>query len=302
MKDVALWTQITDLRIAQQGPALASQSRGETREVVRDVGAGGLMNGKITFKVDPLTGNALAGEEVLLHELCTRFGPMTRSKAIESVENFMTFKRRSGENIDNMIIRFEETYCRANREGGMVFNAVALNHLLIQVVGVKAEFHVLLNDFNRALPSNEAEHTRFLELLQRHLQRKERFLKGRAPLNFAGDKHSSRPRYPAWETAEGEYWDENEVWQYDEEQAWYGQGTDEQYYWEEDETACLDQAEEENTHLGPTEAETATVQDESEACLAYLIARRKWNTFEGKAKVSHLSHGLVAGSTRPLWA
>eukprot|EP00971_Amphidinium_carterae_P231791 4600295-Amphidinium_carterae.1 len=104
---------------------------------------------------------------------------MAQSRAIESVENFMIFKRKSGESLDNMIIRFEETYRRANRggmvlnaranRGGMVLNAVALTYLLIQVVGVKTdELFVLLNDFNGALPSTEIEYRRFLEL-----QRKE---------------------------------------------------------------------------------------------------------------------------------
>eukprot|EP00971_Amphidinium_carterae_P096768 1915613-Amphidinium_carterae.1 len=59
MKDAALWTQITDLRIAQQGPALSLQLKGEAREVVRDLDAGELVNGK----VDRLTGNALTGVE-----------------------------------------------------------------------------------------------------------------------------------------------------------------------------------------------------------------------------------------------
>eukprot|EP00971_Amphidinium_carterae_P192652 3823214-Amphidinium_carterae.1 len=82
----------------------------------------------------------------------------------------MTFKQKAGESMDNMIIRFEETYRRANREGGMVFNAVALTYILIQVVGVRTnELLVLLNDFNGAVPSNEAEYRRFLELLRRHL-------------------------------------------------------------------------------------------------------------------------------------
>eukprot|EP00971_Amphidinium_carterae_P076226 1505427-Amphidinium_carterae.2 len=154
---------------------------------------------------------------------------MTQSKAIGSVENFMTFKRKFGEGSDSVIVRFEETYRRANREGGVILNAVAMTYLqeylLIQVVGVKTdELLVLLNDFNKALPSNDVEYMRFLELLRRHLQRKERSLEGRAPLNFAGDKHSSRPQYPAWETTEEEYWDENKVWQYDEKQVWCGQG------------------------------------------------------------------------------
>eukprot|EP00971_Amphidinium_carterae_P041790 821355-Amphidinium_carterae.1 len=81
MKDVALWTQITDLRITQQGPALALQLRREARELLRALDAGELANGK----VDPLTGTALSklrawkfstGVEVLLHELHTSLGPM----------------------------------------------------------------------------------------------------------------------------------------------------------------------------------------------------------------------------------
>eukprot|EP00971_Amphidinium_carterae_P096769 1915613-Amphidinium_carterae.2 len=76
---------------------------------------------------------------------------MTHSRAIDSVENFMTFKQKSGDSMDNMIIRFEKTYRRANREGGMVLNAVALTYRLTQTVGVKTdELLVLLNHFNGA--------------------------------------------------------------------------------------------------------------------------------------------------------
>eukprot|EP00971_Amphidinium_carterae_P099786 1973453-Amphidinium_carterae.1 len=64
MKDVALWTQITELCLAQQAPALALQLRGEAREVVHDLDACELFNGR----VGPATGNALIGMEVLLHE------------------------------------------------------------------------------------------------------------------------------------------------------------------------------------------------------------------------------------------
>eukprot|EP00971_Amphidinium_carterae_P076225 1505427-Amphidinium_carterae.1 len=46
MKDVALWTQITDLHIPQQGPALALQLRGEACEVSRDIDTGELVNGE----------------------------------------------------------------------------------------------------------------------------------------------------------------------------------------------------------------------------------------------------------------
>eukprot|EP00971_Amphidinium_carterae_P274526 5447616-Amphidinium_carterae.1 len=63
------------------------------------------------------------------------------------------------------------------------------------------------------------------------------------------EKHLSRPQYPAWETTEEEHWGENEVWGYDEEQAWCGQSTDEKYHEEEEEeeTTYWDR-EEENTH------------------------------------------------------
>eukprot|EP00971_Amphidinium_carterae_P236204 4687776-Amphidinium_carterae.1 len=81
---------------------------------------------------------------------------MTQSRVIESVENFMTFERKSGESSDSMIVRFEETYRRSNREGGVVLNAVAMSCLLTLVVGVKTdELLVLINNFNGALPSNE---------------------------------------------------------------------------------------------------------------------------------------------------
>eukprot|EP00971_Amphidinium_carterae_P095453 1888583-Amphidinium_carterae.1 len=141
------------LTCAQQGPALALQLRGETCEVSRDLDAGELVN----RRVDPLSGNALTGKEVPLHELHIRFGPMPQSRDIESVEISMTFKRKSGESSDSMIVRFEEIYRRANREGGVVLNTVAMIYLLIQVMGVKTdELLVLQNDFNRALLSNEA--------------------------------------------------------------------------------------------------------------------------------------------------
>eukprot|EP00971_Amphidinium_carterae_P110871 2196435-Amphidinium_carterae.1 len=104
MKDVALWTQITDLRIPHQGPALG-------------------FTAKPAEGVDPLTGNAPTGVEVLVQELHTRFGRMTQLRAIETVEYFMTFKRKSGESSDSVIVRFEETYRRANREGGVTLNA-----------------------------------------------------------------------------------------------------------------------------------------------------------------------------------
>eukprot|EP00971_Amphidinium_carterae_P025475 502742-Amphidinium_carterae.1 len=62
--------------------------------------------------------------------------------------------------MDNMIIRFEETYRRANCEGGMLFNAVAL---------IKTEEHFvnfLSKDFNGVLPFTEAEYSRAQTILR----------------------------------------------------------------------------------------------------------------------------------------
>eukprot|EP00971_Amphidinium_carterae_P167415 3317155-Amphidinium_carterae.1 len=196
--------------------------------MVRDLDTGELVNGK----TDPATGSAFTGVEVVFQEFHTSFGPMAQSRAIESVENLMIFKRKSGESMHNMIIRFDETYRRANHEGGMVFNAVALTYLLVQVVvGVDTEaLFILQNDFNGAYNIRTQYHPQKQStgdsLNYSVSLQKKRSSEGSVPLNFTGNKHSSRPQYPSWETTDKERCDENDVWQHDDEQTWYKQGTD----------------------------------------------------------------------------
>eukprot|EP00971_Amphidinium_carterae_P194221 3853986-Amphidinium_carterae.2 len=183
---------------------------------------------------------------------------MTQSRAIESVENFMTFKRKPGESSDSMIVRFEETCRRATQ-------AELQRSLTVKV------------------QSNEVEYRRFLELLQRHLQRKERSLEGKKLLNFAGDKHSSRPQYPAWETTEDFKRSTGMRTKCGStRRSKHGTDNAQKSSTTRKKTRQLTGTKKKNTpthtHLGPTEAETTTAQDESEAYLAYLVARREWKT------------------------
>ena len=165
------------------------------------------------------------GFEVIIEELQQRFGPLNQSRAIEVVENFLSFKRKKGDSVDLTVAKFEESYRKARQEGGLTLNAVGLSYIISQILNLSAEeLLVLLNDFRGGPPQDEPEYRRFTELLRRHQGRQETAREGRGPLNFSGDHRPQRPNYPTWSDNLGE-----EDWTAfaeegleDEEWAWYG--------------------------------------------------------------------------------
>ena len=161
-RDLILWEQATDLREGQKGPAVALQLRGEAREVVRDLDPRELSLGRVDAQGNPTH----TGVEVIVEELQRRFGPLNQSRAIEVVENFLSFKRKKGDSIDLTIAKFEEAYRKARQEGGLTLNAVGLSYIISQILNLSAEeLLVLLNDFRDGLLQDEQEYRRFTELL-----------------------------------------------------------------------------------------------------------------------------------------
>eukprot|EP00971_Amphidinium_carterae_P258563 5131896-Amphidinium_carterae.1 len=275
-RDVILWSAATDLREDQQGPALALQLRGEAREFVRDLDPDELRQGR----VDQQTGQRTLGVTLLLEEMQRRFGPLEQSRAIEVVEAFLSFKRNKGEGTDLTISRFEDTYRRAHREGGLGLNPVNLSYLLTQMVNLSAEeLLVMLNDFGGSLPRDEAQYVRFKELTRRHMQRQERVREGQAPLNFSGDNHRGQPQCPTWSEHEWQE-DDGDAWNY----GYYGNDwwPDESY--EDQYDVDLEDQAEEDEHLGPNDNDEDNTVDEEEAYLTFLAGRREFRSSKGKGR------------------
>ena len=306
-RDLILWEQATDLREGQKGPAVALQLRGEAREVVRDLDARELSLGRVDAQGNPTH----TGVEVIIEELQRRFGPLNQSRAIEVVENFLSFKRKKGDSVDLTIAKFEEAYRKARQEGGLTLNAVGLSYIISQILNLSAEeLLVLLNDFRGGLPQDEPEYRRFTELLRRHQGRQERAREGRGPLNFSGDHRPQRPNYPTWSDYLGEEdWSANadecleeEEWAWYGDTSWWEQEPEYDEYWEE--------VAEEEAHLEEDPLDEALGEEESEAYLAYLAARKNWRRYKGKSKgkgksssssgaVSSFGGGSAKGKGKP---
>eukprot|EP00971_Amphidinium_carterae_P281277 5584632-Amphidinium_carterae.3 len=285
IRDVRLWCAACELRPTQMGPAIAMRLTGEARDVIRDLDPMELMNGRPA----PDGINIIPGSEIILQELANRFGPMVQHHALATMEEFMSFKRAKGEPADRTISRFNDTYRRAVREGGLQMNSTTVAYLLTQALQLTSEeLLVLLHDFGGAMPNDQHQYNTFIERVRLHLQRQDRVREGRAPLNFAGDHRPAQPQYPLWEATDiDDPYDQSQPY----EDEWYAGAYPS---WEDEHYEDFDydyydpqlEMEEEETHLGEEPSATITTEasDEAEAYLIYLAARREFRRHKGKGK------------------
>ncbi len=108
--DLMLWTLLTDLQPHQQAAAVVMRLGGSAREAARTLSANELMHGGEIggIRYDPVT--------YILAGLQMRFGQLDDETRLASMNDFLAFARRPGDNINALLTRYEVVRQRAANE------------------------------------------------------------------------------------------------------------------------------------------------------------------------------------------
>ena len=161
-QDVLLWTMVTDLQPYQQCAALISRLRGGARELARHMQANEMLNGGIVngVQVDSVT--------LLFHALQQRYAPMSEETRLVALTNIMTFHRRQGERINDLLTRFETTVIRAQTQAQWNMNTEGLSWMLLRTIGVNdQQLLQLLGPYGGNFPSTQQQYAHMQTALRR---------------------------------------------------------------------------------------------------------------------------------------
>jgi len=118
---------------------------------------GGVVNGA---PVDAIT--------LLFHGLQQRFAPLQEETRLAALTSFMSFQRRPGERINELLTRFETTQTTAELEAGFTMSFEGLSYTILRIVGVSdTQLLQLLQPFNGNFPNTQQHYTTLLASMRR---------------------------------------------------------------------------------------------------------------------------------------
>ena len=163
LADVVLWAGATDLEAERHGPAVAMQVHGSARQIIREIPAHLLRNGRVNQQ-----GQVETGLMVLMRTLADRYSPLEVESSTRSVAELINFKRLGGETIDGYLTRFDVLRNRAEHRGNLHMAAPGLAWMLLN--GLRASPEVwdrALMPFNGDLPQDNRQLAVLIERLRR---------------------------------------------------------------------------------------------------------------------------------------
>ena len=163
LADVVLWAGATDLEAERHGPAVAMQVHGAAREVVREIPADLLRNGRLNPQ-----GQMETGLMLLMRTLAERYSPLEVESSTRSIAELINLRRLGGESMDSYLTRFDVLRNRAQNRGNMNMGVPGLAWMLLN--GLRASPEVwdrALMPFNGNLPQDNAQLAVLTERLRR---------------------------------------------------------------------------------------------------------------------------------------
>ena len=160
---MVLWAGATDLEAERHGPAVAMQVHGAAREVVREIPAELLRNGRVNAQ-----GQVETGLMVLMRTLAERYSPLEVESSTRSIAELINLRRIHGESMDSYLTRFDVLRNRAQNRGNMQMGIPGLAWMLLN--GLRATPDVwdrALMPFNGNLPQDNAQLAMLIERLRR---------------------------------------------------------------------------------------------------------------------------------------
>ena len=151
--DLQLWSMMTDLAPYQQVAAVILRLSGAAKDLARTLTPNEIMNGGISptgVQLDPLS--------YLVVGLHSRFAPLGEETRLQAMTDLLSFGRRGGEGINQVLTRYEIVRQRARTEGLFVMSTEGCALQLLRACGVSTnQMMQLLQPFNTNLPANELQ-------------------------------------------------------------------------------------------------------------------------------------------------
>ena len=162
-RDLLNWAILNnDLEPPRQAAAVLGELRGSAQEFAREIPPqiilqGGMVGGT---QVDPLT-------YVVTH-LAERFAVLGEESRLAAMTELMTFSRRQGETIDQLLSRFDLVRQRAQDLGGFGLTPEGFSWLLLRACGVNdTQLLQLLHPLQGRLPQNLQQYRELQQSLRR---------------------------------------------------------------------------------------------------------------------------------------
>ena len=144
---------VTDLAPYQQVAAVILCLSGAAEDLVRTFTPNEILNGGISpsgLQLDPLS--------YLVVGLHARFAPLGEETRLQAMTDLLSFGRRSGEGMNQVLTRYEIVRQRARTEGFFAMSTEGCAFQLLRACGVSAnQMMHLLQPFNTNLPANEQQ-------------------------------------------------------------------------------------------------------------------------------------------------
>ena len=152
-----LWSVYNyNLNPAQKVVVCILQLRGSARVLADTIPPDALIHGVIVngAQIDPMTN--------LMHRLAERFAPLGEEMQLSAFSDFMEFRARANEGIEELLIRFDDTRQRAMETGQLNMNIQGIVYTLVRALGLSSEqFTNLLQPLQGRLPQTEQEYDEF---------------------------------------------------------------------------------------------------------------------------------------------
>ena len=153
IRDVQMWSMMTDLAPHQQWAALVHKLGGTARVLAQS------MPIEAAFRGGNIDGVPYPPVPYLMQGLKRRFGVLDEETRWAAAEEYMSFKRKSGESINELITRFEMVREKAQRLGRIAENIPAIaQRMLIQFGPTPEELNQLLGPYGTRIPATEPEY------------------------------------------------------------------------------------------------------------------------------------------------
>ena len=151
-QEVILWTMLTDLQPHQQAAAIILRLGGTAREVARALTINEIINGGV------IGGRQLEPVAYLLATLASRYAMLGEETRLQAMTDLMSFQRRHGENINDILARFDNVRFKAQNEGQFVMSYEGYSLHLLRAVGVGHDhLMTLLQPFGGRLPTDQLQ-------------------------------------------------------------------------------------------------------------------------------------------------
>jgi len=165
--DLQLWEVATDADPIRHGPMVALRLGGAARDMVREMDANTLANGRMQLDNN---GNQYqqSGLQYLLQLLTARFAPLPQEVQLEAITELFTWRRQQNDTYDETITRYELMLFRLQNIGNIQLQPPIKTWMLLSALHVPRErWATLLFPTLGLLPQTAQEYGQFLDYLRR---------------------------------------------------------------------------------------------------------------------------------------